>query len=175
MVFASDEHRLGLKPVTRRVWSRAGERPIALGHHRFKWLHVTAFVAPATGETVWYLSNGVSKPFFAKLLAAFAEQIGAGRTCRAVVVLDNAGWHTQPNLLVPEGLRLVYLPPYTPELQPAETLWPLVDEPVVNKHLANLAELESLIDRRCADLTEQADLIRSRTSFTWWPKTATLN
>ena len=90
-------------------------------------------------------------------------------------MLDNAGWHTQPNLPVPEGLRLVYLPPYTPELQPAETLWPLLDEPIVNKHLATLAELESLIDQRCAVLSEQADLIRSRTSFHWWPKTATLN
>ncbi len=52
-------------------------------------------------------------------------------------MLDNAGWHTQPNLSVPEGVRLVYLPPYTPELQPAETLWPLVDEPVVNRSIAN--------------------------------------
>jgi transposase len=37
-----------------------------------------------------------------------------------VLGLDSAGWHTAPNLAVPEGLRLVYLPPYSPELQPAE-------------------------------------------------------
>src|SRR5215207_1732407 len=37
-VFAIDEHRLGLKPVLRRVWAPKGERPIALGHHRYKWL-----------------------------------------------------------------------------------------------------------------------------------------
>jgi hypothetical protein len=42
-VFATDEHRLGLKPVTRRVWAPIGERPIAHGHHRFDWLYVTAF------------------------------------------------------------------------------------------------------------------------------------
>ena len=46
------EHRLGLQPVLRSVWAPRGQRPIALGHHRFRWLHVTAFVGPATGETV---------------------------------------------------------------------------------------------------------------------------
>jgi hypothetical protein len=42
-VFATDEHRIGLKPVTRRVWAPIGERPVAHGHHRFHWLYVTAF------------------------------------------------------------------------------------------------------------------------------------
>ena len=75
-VWATDEHRLGLKPIHRRVWAPIGERPIALGHHRYEWLYVTGFVAPASGETVWYLSNGIDKPFFAKLLAAFAPDGG---------------------------------------------------------------------------------------------------
>jgi hypothetical protein len=89
-VFATDEHRLGLKPVARRVWAPVGARPVALGHHRFEWLYVTAFVSPATGETVWYLSNGVSKPFFEELLTAFAKRVGAGRERIVVLVLDNA-------------------------------------------------------------------------------------
>lgn len=65
----------------------------------------------------------------------------AGRERSIVLELDNAGWHGQPNLKVPDGIRLVYLPPYTPELQPAETLWTLVDEPIVNQHIADLATL----------------------------------
>jgi len=62
-VFASDEHWLGLKPVTRRVWAPVGERPTAHDHHRFDWLYVTAFVSPASGETFWYLHDGVPKQF----------------------------------------------------------------------------------------------------------------
>ncbi len=46
------------------------QRPVALGHHRFEWLYVTAFVSPESGATFWYLSNGVSKAFFEELLAA---------------------------------------------------------------------------------------------------------
>src|SRR3954453_11259298 len=168
-VFATDEHRLGLKPVLRRVWAPKGQRPIALGHHRYKWLYVTAFTQPLSGETVWYLSSGVSKVFFAALLAAFARETGAGHERSIVLTLDNAGWHTQPNLPVPDGIRLVYLPAYTPELPPAERLWPVLDEPVVNTYFATLADLEDTITRRCTEL-DNRDL-RTGTNFHWWPNT----
>jgi len=100
-VFATDEHRIGLKPVTRRVWAPIGERPIAPGHHRFDWLYVTAFVSPATGETFWYLSNGVSKEFFEALLATFAREAEAGLSRIILLVLDNAGWHGTANARLP--------------------------------------------------------------------------
>ena len=167
-IWATDEHRLGLKPILRRVWAPKGQRPIALGHHRYKWLYVTAFVLPTTGETFWYMSNGVSKPFFEALLALFAQEAGAG--CKRIIVLglDNAGWHTEPNLVVPEGLRLVYLPRYSPELQPAEHLWPVLDEPLANRHFETLADLERAVAERCLALN--GDQLKPGTNFRWWPK-----
>jgi len=170
--FATDEHRLGLKPVTRRVWAPVGERPIAHGHHRFEWLYVTAFVSPATGESFWYISNGVSKPFFEALLRLFAEEAGAGRDRRIVLVLDNAGWHGESGLAVPDSLRLLFQPAYTPEVQPAETLWTLVDEPVVNKHIPTLEALDETISMRCAALASDREKIKSQAGFHWWPKIA---
>jgi transposase len=167
-VWAADEHRLGLKPIRRRVWAPVGQRPVALGHHRYRWLHVVAFVQPTSGETVWYLSTGLSKPFFEALLAAFARQTGAGRERHIVLALDNAGWHGPKDLAVPDGISLVFLPPYSPELQPAEHLWPLVDEPIVNRHFATLADLEAVIAERCRRL--EAAAIRPHTDFHWWPK-----
>jgi hypothetical protein len=88
-----DEHRLGLKPITRGVWAPVGERPIALGHHRFEWLYVTGFVEPATGQTVWNVANAVCKEMFELVLADFAKSVGAGARKRIVLQLDNAGWH----------------------------------------------------------------------------------
>lgn len=169
-VWATDEHRLGLKPIYRRVWAPIGERPVALGHHRYQWLYVTAFVAPVSGETVWYLSNGIDKPFFAKLLEAFARETGAGRDRIIVLQLDNAGWHTPENLPVPDGIRLVYQPARTPELQPAEHLWPLVDEPLANKHFDTIDDLDAAVATRCCDLHQNKPLIAKHTNFHWWPK-----
>ena len=147
-----------------------GERPIAHGHHRFDWLYVTAFVSPATGETFWYVSNGVSKEFFEALLETFAREAEAGLSCIILLVLDNAGWHRPANLKIPDGVRLIYLPPYSPELQPAETLWALVDEPIVNQHIATITDLDEKIAAQCIALSEQREQIQSRTGFHWWPK-----
>src|ERR687894_687678 len=167
-VWATDEHRLGLKPVRRRVWAPIGARPVALGHHRYQRLQVVAFVQPTSGETVRYLATGLSKPFFEALLASFARRAGAGRERHIVLVPDNAGWRGPEGLVVPEGISLVFLPPYSPELQLAEHLWPLVDGPVVTRHFATLADLEAVIAERCRRL--DADTIKPHTDFHWWPK-----
>jgi transposase len=169
-VFATDEHRVGLKPILRRVWAPRGERPRAPGHHRFEWLYVIAFVQPSSGEVFWYLANGVSKPFFEALLALFAREAGAGQERIIVLVLDNAGWHAEPGLRVPEGIRLVYLPPYSPELQPAECLWPVLDEPLANKHFATIRDLDRAVAERCVTFVAAPDLYRGRVDFHWWPK-----
>ncbi len=129
---------------------------------------MTAFVQPTSGETFWYVSNGVSKPFFAALLALFAREAGAGQDRIIVLGLDNAGWHSEPKLVVPDGLRLVYLPGYSPELQPAEHLWSVLDEPLANRHFATLADLECAVVERCRVLKD--DPLRLGTNFHWWPK-----
>ena len=167
-VWATDEHRLGLKPIRRRVWAPVGQRPVALGHHRYQWLQVVAFAQPTSGETVWYLATGLSKPFFEALLAAFARQTGAGRARHIALVPDNAGWHGPEGLAVPDGISLVFLPPYTPELQPAERLWPLVDEAVANTHFATLDALQAAVAGRRREL--DASAIQPHTSFHWWPR-----
>ena len=125
---------------------------------------------PISGETFWSVLNGVSKPFCAALLALFAREAGAGRERIVVLGLDNAGWHTAPNLVVPDGIRLVYLPRYSPELQPAEHLWPVLDEPLANRSFGTLAELEPVVTERCRIL--KTDQLKPRTNFHWWPKPA---
>lgn len=62
------------------------------------------------------------------VLKDFAEAAELGPKRRAIVVWDGAGWHTAGDLVVPEGVHLVKLPAYSPELQPAERIWPIVTE-----------------------------------------------
>lgn len=143
-IWASDEHRIGLKPITRGVWAPIGKRPVAFGHHRFEWLSVTGFVEPASGRTVWNVSNGISKAYFELVLADFAKSVGAGPNKRIVLQLDNAGWHGPENLTVPDGIRLVFQPAHSPELQPAEHLWPFVDEPLVNRYFETIEDLDKV-------------------------------
>lgn len=126
-VWSTDEHRLGLKPIMKRVWSPRGKRWVARVNHRYEWLYVFGFVEPDTGKTVWYLLPTVNIVAMERVLKNFAKAVGVGKDKHVVLVLDGAGWHTSRNLKVPEGMSLVFLPPYSPELQPAERLWSLVD------------------------------------------------
>jgi hypothetical protein len=164
-----DEHRIGLKPIVRRIWAPKGERPIALGHHRYEWLYVWGFVEPATGATVWHVSNAVCKELFEAILADFAKSAGAGKDKRIVLQLDCAGWHGPQNLIVPDGIRLVFQPSHSPELQPAEHLWTFVDEPLANTCFDTIEALDHAVGERCVALIGQREMIRASALFHWWP------
>ena len=84
--------------------------------------------------------------------------------------LDNAGWHGPKNLAAPDGIRLVFQPAHSPELQPAEHLWPFVDEPLANRCFATIASLDQAVGDRCVALAQQQDMIRNSTLFHWWPR-----
>ena len=103
------------------------------------------------------------------MLAAFARETGAGRDRIILLVLDGAGWHTEPGLAVPGGIRLVHLPPYTPELQPAEHLWPLCRRALVNRHFDTLDPLDAVLAERCRFLGIRPGPRRPLTNFHWWP------
>lgn len=87
-------------------------------------------------------------------LAAFARAAGARPTKQIVLVLDRAGWHTSVHLRVPEHVYLLFLPPYSPELQPAEHLWPLTNDALVNAHFADLDALGSTKDPGGTDIKQ---------------------
>lgn len=167
-VWAMDEHRLGLLPVIRRVWAKRGQRPVAWVRRRYQWLYVFGFVRPTTGQTWWALVPTVNAQAMSTVLAAFAQDAGIDAQHRAVLVLDGAGWHTATRLVVPEGVHLVFLPPASPELQPAERLWPLVDEPVANRTFADLDALEEVLVRRCPVLAADRRTIKAHTRYHWW-------
>lgn len=144
--------------------------PPRVVRHRFAWRYLVGFVHPTSGRTLFHLATSVSIPLFEVELAAFARQAGASPTKQIVLVLDRAGWHTSVKLHVPEHVHLLFLPPYSPELQPAEHLWPLTNEALVNRHFATIEELEDAQFARCTALQQQPNLIRSTTRFHWWPK-----
>lgn len=168
-MWAEDEHRLGLLPVVRRVWAPKGQRPIAQVRRKYQWLYVYGFIRPSTGQSWWCLLPTVTTEAFALALATFARDEGIDATHRVILVLDQAGWHTSPELALPEGIALVFLPSASPELQPAERLWTLVDEPVVNRAFPDLAALETVLVERCRVLEADWTRLKSHTRFHWWP------
>ena len=148
MLFRSDEHRVGFKPILRKIWAPVGERPTALVQHRYEWLYVYGFVEPKTGRTFWYLIPKVNTQWLNLVYQAFAKDVGINEGKIILLLEDNAGWHRSENVKVPDGIIVDFLPAYSPELQPAERLWTLVDEPLVNEHFETIEEMEELLVTR---------------------------
>ena len=171
-VWSEDEHRLGLKPIVRKVWSPIGERPMVKVHQRYEWTYLYAFARPSTGQVHWLIFPTVNAEVFSLALESFAREAGAGKRKRILLVLDGAGWHTAKKLRVPEGIHLEFLPSHSPELQPSERLWPLSDEAVANRHFERIEEMEEALVERCMSLGEQPEVVRSYLRYHWWPDAA---
>jgi DDE superfamily endonuclease len=129
-------------------------------------------VRPTTGQSWWCLRPTVSTAAMRVALAAFARDEGIDATHRAVIVWDGAGGHTSGTLLVPEGIDLVPLPPASPELQPAERRWPLVNEAVANRTFADLDALMDVLVIRCQTLRADRATVHDLTCSGWWPSDA---
>ena len=162
-----DEHRIGLKPILKKVWSKIGDRPTAIVSHRYEWVYVYGFVKPKTGETLWYLIPRVNTDWLNVVYQHFAQDAGVSEKKKIFLVEDNAGWHRSKKAIIPEEITVSFLPPYSPELQPAERLWKLVDEPLVNRYFETIEEIEEILVKRCNTLRIMTEEIKKLTNYYW--------
>jgi transposase len=119
--FVGDEARLGQKGTLTKVWARRGSRPVKVKQCEYDWVYLWAAVEPATGESAALVAPNVNTGTMNAFLAILAEERKPGE--QFVLIMDGAGWHKSKALAVPEGITVLILPPYSPELNPTENLW----------------------------------------------------
>ncbi len=99
-------------------------------------------------------------------LEEIAKAVSPG--AHAVLVLDDEGWHGSQDLIIPDNITLMTLPPYSPELNPVETIWEYLRK---NKLANRLYETHEDIVEACCDawnsLIAAPDRITSITKRTW--------
>lgn len=166
-VWTEDEARMGLKPTSRRVWALRGIRPKCNGQMKYQWLYVYGFAEPKTGRLFHVFLPRVKTELMSQALAKFAAHADPKNKKIIVLVVDNAGWHTAKSLQVPPNVIVHRLPPCTPELQPIETLWPLLRESTANRIFRDIGHLKNVLRRRCNYLATQPDLVQARVGFGW--------
>jgi len=67
--------------------------------------------------------------------------------CHAVLILDQAGWHTSQKLIVPKNITLLPLPSKAPELNPVENLWQFMRENWLSNRV--FQSYEDIVDLCC--------------------------
>jgi len=99
-------------------------------------------------------------------LESFAREYVSEDTL-IVLLWDQAGFHQTRSMDVPEGIEFFPLPPYTPELQPAERLWPSLHEAMANRWIRSLDQLEEILTKRIRALIKTPEIIQALTGFKW--------
>ena len=120
-VWQQDEARIGQQGTLTRVWGQTNSRPAAVRQTEYEWAYLFAAVNPLTGASSALIAPTVNTHYMNKHLQFISLEAGAD--AHVVLVLDQAGWHVAKALKVPENMTLLYLPPYSPELNGAERIW----------------------------------------------------
>lgn len=84
------------------------------------------------------------------------------------MVLDGAGWHKAHDLIVPANMTLVPLPPYSPNLNPAEHVWEYIREnDIRNQVFPDLDKVMDTVEISLHRLHENPDILQSMAGFSW--------
>lgn len=119
-LYFEDESRFGLLTVLRRMITAKGIKPIAPYLHRFDNLYLFGTFSPITGNHFLLEMPHCNSQTFQLFMNNFSQQQPSEFK---IIILDNGAFHHAACLEVPKNMALVFLPPYSPELNPAEKMW----------------------------------------------------
>lgn len=120
----------------------------------------------ATGESFFLVLPNLQAVSVEIFLSEFAKAKGIGKDKRAVLLWDGAPAH-RAELKVPEGIELVQIPAYTPELNPSERLWSPLREAVANCAFEEIEQMEEVLIKGIRDLSEEKEYLSSLTNYHW--------
>ena len=116
-----DEARVGQKGALERVRAPKNTRPRIRRDHRYGYCCLFGAACASRGETAGLAAVRANTESMNAHLAAISEAVAEG--ARGVLVPDGAGWHESGGLVIPGNLTLLFLPPYSPELNPMEQVF----------------------------------------------------
>ena len=122
---------------------------------------------PASGRDLEPILPSADAGWMGLALEEFARWADPAGERLLVVLVDGAGWHIARRLAGPANVVLHRLPPCTPELQPAEPLWPLVREVVADRGFEGLGAMEPVLVDRCRWLIDHPEVVRGAAGFHW--------
>ena len=116
-----DEARVGQKNKITRRWVPRGTRPRAPKDQRTTSAYIFGAICPRRGVGAALVLPRCNTQAMQWHLDEISSQVTPG--AHAVLILDQAGWHTTGKLTVPSNITLLPLPPRSPELNPVENIW----------------------------------------------------
>lgn len=158
-----DEAGFGRINKPKYCWCYSGLRPSVPCHHIREYRYAYGAVEPLTGDSFFLVlpyNNTVCMSLFLQKLSHTSPDD------HILLVCDSATWHKARALNIPANIRLIFLPPATPEMNPIEQIWKEIRKRGFRNEV--FASLEKVVDRLCDTICSLSpDVIRSITARNW--------
>jgi transposase len=159
-LFSQDESRFGLLPIHRRHITLPGIKPINTVQFQFLSYYLYGAVEPKSGESFFLELPNLNAQCFQIYLdqfsAAYADSFN-------VLLLDRGKFHRAKSLIIPHNVSFVFLPPYSPELNPIERLWEDIKAQIANELYQTIEALMEEVASVVKGYTKE--MIQSLTSY----------
>lgn len=120
-IWVQDESRVGQQGSLSRIWAPTGTRPRKVKQQQFISAYIYGAACAKTGDSFGLILPTTNTIAMQTYIDQLSKHVKVGK--HIALVIDNAGWHTSKQLKIPENITLIPLPPYSPELNPAEQIW----------------------------------------------------
>lgn len=151
-LYVMDESRFGLLSIPRRCLTRKGTKPIIPFQHKFKNFYLFGAYAPLSGDHFTLEMPRCNTDTFETYLEQFS--LHQPETFK-ILILDNGAFHKAERLKIPSNIGLLFLPPYSPELNPAEKIWRWIKDRLGNQIFQTLEDLADRVDQILEALTDE--------------------
>ena len=161
---AQDEGRFGRINIAGRCWAPPRVRPIVGAQIVREYIYAYSAVCPATGE----LTSLILPYADTNCMNIFLEHVSKTYSDHFIIMqMDGAGWHKSRGLKIPENMKFVFQPPYSPQLNPTEHIWDEIRE----KNMKNTAfkTMKDVVNALCNGLNQLRANVKRVKSMTLFP------
>jgi transposase len=161
-LYFQDESRFGLFTRNGKMLTARGIKPECKFQQVFKSTYVYGAFSPLTGHMFCLELPFCNGENFQIYLDEFSKE---NPHEFKIVVLDNGAFHKAKSLKIPLNIGLIFLPPYSPELNPAEKVWLTLKRNFTNRLFSNLEQLSLFISNALSHI--KPDNIKSICNFNY--------
>ena len=151
MIMAQVEGRFGRISRAIKCWAPAHVRPVVGAQIVREYVYAYSAVCPASGQ----ITSLILPYANSEMMTLFLNQVASDFSDYFIIMqVDGAAWHKSGSLNIPENIRLIQQPAYSPELNPVEHIWDDIRE----KEFANrlFDSIDAVMDCLCSGLNRLA-------------------
>lgn len=164
-VMFQDEARFGRINDPKRCWCRKGFRPTVGRQIVREYTYAYGAFSPKDGIADFLILPNMDS----ESMNIFLEELSSRHQDEFILlVCDQAPCHKEGALKIPKNIKLLYLPPYCPELNPSENMWDEIREKFfTNLVFDSMDSLEDKLEEAMVYYDKNRETVKSITGFNW--------